>query len=371
MRPWTQLTTGAPAALTVPHAARAGARALAALQGSECATLGSSTFHLFWDLGETFAEAGLAIYVDAGAYPIATWGIERAAARGTPVRRFAHHDANALWNQLREEKRKLRPIVVCDGFCPGCGRPAPLSAYLKITAQFGGWLVVDDTQALGILGHSAGGLRPYGEGGGGMLRWSSISDPRLVVVASLAKAFGAPLAALSGSEKFVKRFEERSATRVHCSPPSLAAIRAMERALAVNRACGDALRSNLAKRVRHFRARLREAGLAATGGLFPVQTLATVRGWEAPALHDRLLRAGVSAVLHQRHQGPGAGISFLINGHHTFNEIDQAVDVLAEAAADARPTATPRQLQHEQHLSAAESCRGFPADPIQTQRRST
>lgn len=366
-----QLTTGTPAALTVPQAARAAAQTLAALQGTECATLGPSTFHLFWDLGETFMKTGSAIYVDAGAYPIATWGIERAAARGTLVRRFAHHDANALWDQLRAEHGKLRPIVVCDGFCPGCGRPAPLSAYLEMAARFGGWLVVDDTQALGILGHSAGGLRPYGEGGGGMLRWSSLSDPRLVVVASLAKAFGAPLAALSGSEEFVKRFEERSATRVHCSPPSLAAIRAMERALAVNRAWGDVLRSNLAKRVRHFRARLRETGLAATGGLFPVQTLAPVRGWDAPALYDRLIRAGVSALLHQRHQGPGARIGFLINGHHSFKEIDQAVDVLAEAAEDARPTATPKQLPYEQYGYGPNLCRAFSADLIQKQRRTT
>ena len=86
--------------------------------------------------------------------------------------------------------------------------------------------MIDDTQALGILGHSPGGSRPYGEGGGGMARWSNISGPHLVVVASLAKAFGAPLAALSGSEAFVGHFEERSETRVHCSPPSLAAIHA-------------------------------------------------------------------------------------------------------------------------------------------------
>ena len=349
LRPWAQLTTGAPAALTVPPAAAAAARDLAALQGCECATLGPSTLHLFWDLGEIFAESRSAIYVDAGAYPIAMWGVERAADRGTPVRRFAHHDVDALWRLLRGSGAGLRPVVVSDGFCPGCGKPAPLAAYLEMATHGKGWLVIDDTQALGILGHSPEGSRPYGEGGGGMPRWSNISSPHLVVVASLAKAFGAPLAALSGSAAFVRHFEERSETRVHCSPPSLAAIHAMEHALAMNRACGEALRLCLVRSVRYFRARLRGVGLAPTRGLFPVQGLAPARGLDARALHSRLLRAGVATVLHRRHERRPACISFLINAHHTFEQLDEAASALAEAAAETG-SATRLDQDHEHHL---------------------
>ena len=46
----------------------------------------------------------------------------------------------------------------------------------------------------------------------------------IVVGASLAKAFGAPLAMLAGSAAVVGEFERQSATRVHCSPPSVAAV---------------------------------------------------------------------------------------------------------------------------------------------------
>jgi 8-amino-7-oxononanoate synthase len=50
LRPWAQLTTGAPAALAPPPGARMVADMLAALQGCERAALAPSTLHLFWDL---------------------------------------------------------------------------------------------------------------------------------------------------------------------------------------------------------------------------------------------------------------------------------------------------------------------------------
>ena len=53
--------------------------------------------------------------------------------------------------------------MVADGFCPGCGQPAPLTDYLQLIQQRGGLLVLDDTQALGILGHSPSAQSAVGE----------------------------------------------------------------------------------------------------------------------------------------------------------------------------------------------------------------
>ena len=100
LRPWVQLTTGRPAALASPPSASAVAEHLAALQGCEAATLVPSTLHLFWDLFTILANERIAIYMDAGTYAIVKWAVERAAARGTPVRIFRHHDPDALGDQL-------------------------------------------------------------------------------------------------------------------------------------------------------------------------------------------------------------------------------------------------------------------------------
>jgi 8-amino-7-oxononanoate synthase len=288
--------------------------------------------HLFWDLFGMTAGQDVAIYVDSGAYPIARWGVERAAARGVPARLFAHHDAKSLRQKLKaHERNRARPLIVTDGLCPGCGQAAPLAAYLDCAQAFGGCLILDDTQALGVFGCSPGPGAPYGQGGGGMLRWSRIGGPDVLVVSSLAKAFGVPVAVLSGSRTAIKDFESRSETRMHCSPPSMAVVHAAEHALDVNRKSGDAFRQRLAQLVARFRRGMAAIGLWFHGALFPVQTLASTSGPEVIGLHERLLRAGIRAVLHGARSGHGARLSFLITARHLPQEIDFVVDRLAHA----------------------------------------
>ncbi len=338
LRPWEQLTTGRPAALASPPGAARVAQQLAALQGCEHTTLAPSTLHLFWDLFTILASERIAIYMDAGTYAIVRWGVEQAAARGVPVQSFRHHDPDALRGQLkRDAQRGLRPVVVADGFCPACGALAPIAAYLENVRPYGGYLVLDDTQALGILGHRPGSQAPYGRGGGGSLRWSKVSGPDVILGSSLAKGFGVPVAVLAGSEAMVRRFETSSATRVHCSPPSIAAISAADHALEVNRDRGDSLRLHLWRLVRRFRQRLADAGLSAAGRFFPVQTLRPVPGLDSTSLHVRLLRCDIRTVLHRPRNGLGACLSFLITAAHTLSDIDRAVQVLAGITASAEP----------------------------------
>jgi len=332
--PWAALTSGKPAALCEPAGARAVASRLAALQGCESAVLGASTLHLFWELFSLADAARVAIYLDDGAYPIARWGVERAAARGARVRLFAHHDAEALRRQLRrDEGGGTRPMVVADGFCPSCGGPAPLAAYLDCARAYGGCLVIDDTQALGVFGRGRGDGAPYGSGGGGSLRWHDVGGADVLVISSLAKGFGVPVAVLSGGAAAIRGFTTRSETRVHTSPPSAAVVAAAARALAINHACGDELRRRLAGLVGRLRARLAAAGLTARGGYFPVQMLELPAAVGAAELHRELQRAGMLTVLHGDGHGRGARLSLLLTARHRRSEIDRAADALAQAVA--------------------------------------
>lgn len=333
LRPWGGLTTGRPATLDTPIADRRVAGALARLVGCDHATLGPSTLHLFWDLLGLLDGDRAAIYLDAGAYPVAGWGAERPAARGAPVRVFRHHDPDALKRWLtRDALLRRRPVIVTDGLCPGCGAVAPLEAYRAALSPHRGYLVIDDTQALGILGHlSRGAATPYGDGGGGSLRFTGISGPDIVVVSSLAKAFGAPLAVLAGNPVLVACFETHSLTRMHSSPPSAAAVLAAERALDVNKAHGDALRSLLLQRVRRFKDRLAAFGLTTTSGLFPVQTLVPLAGLDSGAVHRQLLDWGIRSVMHKPRCKPYAAVSFLITTFHRFADVERAARSLAKA----------------------------------------
>ncbi|CAN7506779.1 hypothetical protein LJR130_003505 [Variovorax sp. LjRoot130] len=330
---WESLTLGLPAALREPAGADAAATALAHLQGLPATTLLPSTLHLFWDLLRLLArDARSALLLDAGAYPILHWAAEGAAAAGAVVHRFAHHDAAAL-DQLAHEVARagLRPVVVCDGFCPGCDRPAPLHAYARIAAQRGGSLVIDDTQALGVFGAAPSTTCPYGHGGGGSLCWQGLAGAHIAVGASLAKGFGAPLAALSGSEALIARFRRESETRLHCSPPSAAAVQAARRALDANARRGEAWRARLLRLVLRLRETLVRAGLAPVGRLpFPVQSFVSRHGPElAPQLLRRLRAGGVRALLTSGCQGLAPRLSFVVTARHSMAQIDRVAQLLA------------------------------------------
>jgi 8-amino-7-oxononanoate synthase len=267
-----------------------------------------------------------------------------------PVEHFLHRGASALRALLAARRRDgRRPVVVTDGLCPGCGLPAPLRQYQRALHPLGGLVVVDDTQALGILGRDPGPGRPYGRGGGGTLRMVGLNSPDVLVVSSLAKAFGVPVAVIAGSRSLTGRYERLSETRVHCSPPSFAHLRAAEHALDVNRLQGEHRRARLAALVCRLQAGVRGLGQVIRPVGFPVQSLEPVAGVPAAVLHQRLLDMGVRTVLHRPACRAVTTCSLLITAEHTPEQIDRAIAALDRAISgqagfrqtDLRPAGSP------------------------------
>jgi 8-amino-7-oxononanoate synthase len=330
---WPALSSGRPAALAEANGADAVAQEFARLAGCEAGMLLPSTLHLFFDLFATLPPRST-YFVDAGSYPVARWGVERAVARGAGVRTFRHFDAGALAQMLaREARAGFRPVAVIDGFCPGCGVPAPVNDLLAALRRYDGLLVIDDTQAIGILGERRRAPVPplhaadYGSGGGGILRHSGASGSDILLAASLAKGFGAPVALLAGSAARMAQFSRSSLTRVHCSPPSVAVVRAAERAFEVNARRGDTLRRRLARLVTGFRTRVADTCALAHGGIFPMLTLGCegARGANAVALHRHLAQSGIRSVLHG---GREPRTSFLFTAAHDESAVDSAAHAL-------------------------------------------
>lgn len=329
---WPGLSLGQPAALrAVPGSEELG-RELARLQGCAQATIGSSTLHLFWDLFVILSEPDTMIFLDQASYPAIGWGVERAAGQGVPVRRFPPHAVARLAAMLASARRDgWRPVIATDGYAASLGRAAPLAHYAALAERHQGVLVVDDTQALGLFGAPAAGHGAWGSGGGGSLQAQQVFGPHIVVAASLAKAFGAPLAALAGDAAVVRRFEARSQTRSHASPPSVAAVRAAQQALRNNRACGDSRRSHVWQLLQRWWRGLAALGIASHGGPFPVQTLASnavpASAW--PDLHRYLARRGTEAVLREvgpaHGEKPGWQLSFILTANHSLAHITLAL----------------------------------------------
>jgi 8-amino-7-oxononanoate synthase len=316
------LTLGKPSVLEEPPGSLTLATQTADLVGCEAGLTAPSTLHLALDVAAFLAEQDVEFFADRGVYPISRWGLELASARGRKVQWFRHHNSESLREALRSGRR--RPVVVADGYCPACGAHAPLGDYLALVRERGGLLLLDDTQALGIFGHR-GGPSPYGSGGGGSLRFLEAAGRDIVMMSSLSKAFGAPVACLLGSSTLIQNFAERSRTRMHCSPPSTAVIRAGLHALKMNRESGDLLRRRLFQLVKALRSLLLRLNWSVARSSFPVQA---VDHPDAPAIQRRLLSLGVRALLQKAGDGRGTRVTFVLNATHKWDELGEVARAL-------------------------------------------
>lgn len=298
LRPWARLTTGRPAALEATHRAPLEQR-LARLLELERALFSPSTLHVVTDLYAALAARVRRIHVDACAYPVTWWGLERARLRGvtiTPYRSLSELGARVA--------RGTGPLaIVTDAMCLCCRRTKPLDHLARLAQRSDGILIVDDSQGVGVLGANPTHARPYGHGGGGTLAWCAAPRSSVLLLGSLAKAFGAPLAFLAGNEELVGWFARESGTRVHASPCSKASLAALEHALDVNAERGDALRARLLERVLAFREAVVEAGGRLARGLFPVQATPAVGAPVALRLERELRGRGVLAVVTRAGRG--------------------------------------------------------------------
>lgn len=316
---WDALTLGKPAALAPIAGEVAVGAELAALMDCEAACLLPSTLHLFWDLFGWLAGMRVAVLVDAAAYPVARWGAERAAALGLPVQVFRSGDAaHALQLARCWRATRLRPLLLADGYTPGNDAAPPLAAYADIVASQYGLLLLDDTQALGVLGPR----------GGGSVAAHGLAGAPVLSGASLAKGFGAPLAVLAGRRQLLGSFMAASQSRVHCSPPSAAVVVAAAHALQLNRRSGHVLRRRLQERIRQLRTLLAARGVACAGGGFPVQRIALARGCDGAALHAQLSCAGIEVLLQGTRARPV--LTLLLRADHGAEEVAHAARTIAQ-----------------------------------------
>ena len=162
-----------------------------------------------------------------------------------------------------------------------------------------------------------------------MLRWSGVSGPEILLISSLAKGFGAPLASLCGSNTLIESFKDASETRTHCSPPSNAAVAAAASALRSNIKEGDLRRRHLARLVENFRQRITGLGLPLVPGLFPQQTILPAPGLDMYALHRWLNDHGIRTVLQRRNRQPAVSLLFTAgHGWDDLRRLDRALSTL-------------------------------------------
>lgn len=350
------LTTGTPASLAVSPLSGEVAAQAAALQGCEAGMVAPSTLHLSIDLFDRLGRSH-AIIADEALYPVMRWGLERIRGLGVPVAWFRHGDPADLARQMRQLPRARPPAVIVDA--TGIeGSPTPIGRYLAIVQRHRGLLAIDQSQTLGLLGARPCASHPWGRGGGGVLRYADITSAApVLLLASWAKAFGAPLATLCGPAALVSEIARAGPTQSHCSTASQSALLAAMSALAINQRDGERLRAALSRRVARlddglrWLARHRLPDLQILRRFHPLQQIRLDCAERTLGLHAALRARGFRTAL-LRQYGPHYALALVVRANHRTADIDALT-----AAMDALAPGLPQR-------------RGHPARPVPKEETS-
>lgn len=283
------LTTGRPAAVEEREAGRPLARTMAQRIGVEEGVLARTSLHALVDALATRAP-GATILLDEAIYPISQWavGAVGAARPGTAPLTYRHHDAH---DAARKAARHRNVVLVTDGLCGSCLKPAPLRDLADVARRNDGELVVDDTLAAGVLGVRGVSSHTFGTGGGGTAAWLGVAPG--LTVGSLAKGLSAPLAVIAGSAARIERIRRDGPARIHAGPPTAADVAALRSALTDDSL--DERRVRLARMVARVRRVLDELDLHPLGVPFPVVATEGRRS-DPLEIHRALAASGIRSL---------------------------------------------------------------------------
>ncbi|MEV4987865.1 hypothetical protein [Pseudarthrobacter sp. LMD1-1-1.1] len=331
LTPWAEFTTGVPAALGELPAAAELASLVAAQQHADGGLVARSALHGMMDVLQSLPRPGDVLLVDEGAYPLSQWACRASLPRGVRVVTYPHFRPPAVVPS-NGPAPSAKTWVVTDGWCQGCGRPAPLAQLQAIAAKTGGQVIVDDSLAFGVLGRTSG---PGGFGDGtGTARWLGLSHDRLLWLGSLAKAYGTPVTVITGDSTTVGVVARSGGNRMHSSPPSAADLAAGIGAL---RSGGlPRLRRRLWRLTLWLRTAFADLGLPPMGLPFPivgtrVGSLPLARRWRTA-----LAARGVQALVQLPRCRPGAVLSAVVRADHSQADLDRLVRGLAAVTRDRR-----------------------------------
>jgi len=194
--------------------------------------------------------------------------VDAARLCGAKVRVFAHNDLNGLEHRLKwaaAQTRESTPatrriLIVTESIFSMDGDAAPLREIVALKEKYGGWLMVDDAHATGILGKNGRGLADE-LGVGGQIE---------IQMGTLGKALGASGGFICSSRPLIDLLVNRARSFIFSTAPVPAAAAAAMAAIHwLQSGNGESSRRQLRQRIAEFKSLLGNPPAAIAAAIIP------------------------------------------------------------------------------------------------------
>ncbi|GAC1437907.1 MAG: glycine C-acetyltransferase [Thermoanaerobaculia bacterium] len=289
--------------------------------GTEDTILYGSCWNANEGLFQTVALENDAIISDELNHASIIDGIRLAKAR---KERFKNRDMNDLRRALDATRDARNKVIMTDGVFSMEGSLAPLPEMVKLAAEFGAFLVVDDSHGTGVLGKT----------GRGTAEETGVFGKIDAYTSTLGKALGGSHGGFTtGPKTLVEYLRQKSRPYLFSNtvPPavvmgSMAAIDLLEK--------DSTLVTRLRENTVYFRRALTSRGITIREGVHPIVPILVGDTAKAIAMSAELLDRGVYVsgfgfpVVPQGQ----ARLRCQISAAHTREHLDRAVAAIADVA---------------------------------------
>jgi len=238
------------------------------------------------------------------------------------VHRYRHNDMAHL-EQLLEQTKSGRKLVITDAVFSMDGDMVPLPELLALCEQYDAWLLVDDAHGFGVLGDE----------GRGSLAHFHLDSPRLIYMATLGKAAGVSGAFVAAEQVVIETLVQNARSYIYttASPPALAC--ALLASLAVLRE-EEWRREQLRKLIAQLRGGLSDLPWTLLPSSTPIQPLLVGGNEDAMALSDGLRARGiwVPAIRPPTVPQGTARLRISLSAAHSEADVAQLIEALHELA---------------------------------------
>jgi glycine C-acetyltransferase len=246
-------------------------------------------------------------------------------ASGAPSIAYKHLDMDDLERKLASSSANVR-IIVTDGVFSQHGDVVPLPDMMTLAERHDAVVYIDDAHGTGVLGPTGAGTTEH----------FGVDSPRIITMGTLSKAYGC-IGGFVASDAYL-----RTLLHAGCAAYGFTSTLPPDQAAAVLEAMDmvedePERRDNLWKNQRHFVSSMLGAGFDLPATTTAIVPLVLGDELECTRVARELREAGfhVDAVLYPAVGFGQARLRFIMNAHHTADDIERLVGVLSESVRPA------------------------------------